>query len=150
VSLADVTEPIPLTWIVRSGVVIGLVIIAAIALAIGAHCRGAEPGAKSAASGPPAESPSRVESGKPEGAKLEPGGKPEPSVAADPAGKPDSTGKPEPTSKPAPDADEPAARPEPARSPAVSPPKPAAPPKPTTGKARPGAGAGSSKKPAIR
>jgi hypothetical protein len=40
VSFADVGDPIPLTWIVRSGVVIGAVLIGAIALSIGAHCRG--------------------------------------------------------------------------------------------------------------
>jgi serine/threonine-protein kinase len=40
VSLAEVGEPIPLTWIVRSGVVIGLVIVAAIVLAIAARCSG--------------------------------------------------------------------------------------------------------------
>jgi serine/threonine protein kinase len=43
VSLAEVTEPIPLTWIVRSGVVIGLAIAVAIVLAIATHCRGSEP-----------------------------------------------------------------------------------------------------------
>jgi serine/threonine-protein kinase len=40
VSLADVGEPIPLSWIERSGMVIALLIIAAMALAIVAHCRG--------------------------------------------------------------------------------------------------------------
>jgi hypothetical protein len=42
-SIADVGEPIPLTWIVRSGVVIGVVIVVAIGLAIATHCRGSEP-----------------------------------------------------------------------------------------------------------
>jgi tRNA A-37 threonylcarbamoyl transferase component Bud32 len=158
VTLADMTEPIPLTWIVRSGVVIGLVIIAAIALAIGAHCRGAEPGARSAASSPPAEPPARTEPGKPEPGKPEPGkpepgkpepgkpepGKSEPGAKPEPAGKPESTGKSESTGKPAPDADEPAARPEPPRPPA----KPATPPRPPAGKGgRPGTGAGAAKKP---
>ena len=49
VSLGDAGEPIPLTWIVRSGAVIGLVIIAAIALAIAAHCGGSEPARKPSA-----------------------------------------------------------------------------------------------------
>jgi serine/threonine-protein kinase len=39
-SLADLGEPIPLSWIVRSAVVTGLVITAAIALAIATHCAG--------------------------------------------------------------------------------------------------------------
>jgi hypothetical protein len=43
VSLADVSEPIPLTWIVRSGVLVGLVIVGAIVLAIATHCGGATP-----------------------------------------------------------------------------------------------------------
>jgi hypothetical protein len=43
VSLADVSEPIPLTWIVRSGVVIGLVIVVAIVLAIAGRCNGSDP-----------------------------------------------------------------------------------------------------------
>jgi serine/threonine-protein kinase len=40
VSLAEVSEPIPLTWIVRSGLVIGVVIVAAIALALVKQCAG--------------------------------------------------------------------------------------------------------------
>jgi serine/threonine protein kinase len=43
VSLSEVSEPIPLTWIVRSGVVVGLVIIGAIVLAITKHCSGDAP-----------------------------------------------------------------------------------------------------------
>jgi serine/threonine-protein kinase len=43
VALADAAEPIPLSWIVRSGVVIGLVIVVAIALAIAARCTASEP-----------------------------------------------------------------------------------------------------------
>ena len=50
VSLAEVGEQIPLTWIVRSAALIGLLIIAAIALAIGAHCRGSGSTAPPAAS----------------------------------------------------------------------------------------------------
>ena len=165
VSLADVTEPIPLTWIVRSGVVIGLVIIAAIGLAIGAHCRGAEPGAKSAASTPPAEPAVRTESGarpepvkaevggkaesggKPEaGGKAEVGGKADPAIAADPAGKPESPGKP------APDDDRPAGRPDAGRPdagrPSSPPGKASAPPRQAGGKGRPGTSAGSARKPA--
>jgi Protein kinase domain len=38
VSLADVVEPIPKTWIVRSGVFVALVIVGAIVLAIATHC----------------------------------------------------------------------------------------------------------------
>jgi hypothetical protein len=56
VSLAEVGEPIPLTWIVRSGVVIGLVIVAAIVLAIAARCSGSSsssrPPARAAAGAP--------------------------------------------------------------------------------------------------
>ena len=48
-TFVDTTEPIPLTWIVRSGVVIAAVMIGAIALAIGAHCRGAASAAHEAA-----------------------------------------------------------------------------------------------------
>jgi eukaryotic-like serine/threonine-protein kinase len=127
VSLADVTEPIPLTWIVRSGVVIGLVIIAAIALAIGAHCRGSEPSATSAASAPPAAPDAKAESG----GKPELGAKPEPSGAAEPAARPDGEARPEGSGKPEPAAkDEPAGKPEPHGKPAAgaAPPKP--PPKP--------------------
>ena len=57
VSLADISEQIPLTWIVRSAILIGFLIIAAIALAIGAHCRGsstARPAARPAANAAPA------------------------------------------------------------------------------------------------
>ncbi|HSS01574.1 MAG TPA: hypothetical protein VLM79_31160, partial [Kofleriaceae bacterium] len=51
VSLADVSEPIPLTWIVRSGVVIGVAIVIAIILAIATHCQGSDsrPAAKATA-----------------------------------------------------------------------------------------------------
>jgi hypothetical protein len=45
VSLAEVSEPIPLTWIVRSGVLIGLVIIAAVVLALATHCGASGPSA---------------------------------------------------------------------------------------------------------
>ena len=38
VSLADVVEPIPKSWIVRSGVFVALVIVGAIVLAIATHC----------------------------------------------------------------------------------------------------------------
>jgi serine/threonine-protein kinase len=151
VSLADITEPIPLTWIVRSSVVIGLGIIAAIGLAIGAHCRGAEPGARSAASSPAPE-PARAEAGgKPEAArKAEAGGSAEPTGKPEPAGKPEPTGKPAATGKPASD-DEPASRSEPRPEPrpsAAPPVKSAPPPKQPTGKGRPGTSAGSAKKPA--
>jgi hypothetical protein len=68
-SLADVGEPIPLTWIVRSGVVIGVVIVLAIGLAIATHCRGSEPKPRPAASmgsggsGAPAASTTHAASG---------------------------------------------------------------------------------------
>jgi serine/threonine protein kinase len=57
VSLADVGEPIPLGWIVRSGVVTGLVIIGAIVLAIASHCGGAEPAAQLPGPKPPVVAP---------------------------------------------------------------------------------------------
>jgi eukaryotic-like serine/threonine-protein kinase len=47
VSLADAGEPIPLSWIVRSGVLIGLVIIAAVVLALATHCGRSAPSATS-------------------------------------------------------------------------------------------------------
>ena len=43
VSVADAGEAIPLTWIVRSGVLMGLVILVAIGMAIGARCVGGAP-----------------------------------------------------------------------------------------------------------
>jgi hypothetical protein len=43
VTLAERGEPIPLTWIVRSGVLMGVMIIAAIALAVASHCIGSAP-----------------------------------------------------------------------------------------------------------
>ncbi|HEX4422391.1 MAG TPA: protein kinase [Kofleriaceae bacterium] len=43
VSLADVAEPIPKTWIMRSGVFVALAILAAIVLAFVKHCSGSEP-----------------------------------------------------------------------------------------------------------
>ena len=57
VSLADVGEPIPLTWIVRSGFLIGLVIVGAIVLAIATHCGGSEPAAPSSSTKPPVVAP---------------------------------------------------------------------------------------------
>jgi serine/threonine-protein kinase len=145
VSLADVTEPIPLTWIVRSGVVIGLVIIAAIALAIGAHCRGGgEPAARSAASAPAAQPSGKpAGSGKPEPGKPEAGARPESSAATDSSARPEPGNKPEVGDKP--DA-EPPAKPEPKPEPRPEPPRPAAAParpspKPPAGKGKPGAGA---------
>jgi len=60
-SLADVSEPIPLTWIVRSGVVVGLAIIGAIVFSIAAHCGGSEPSSPPTSSAvqppPPAANP---------------------------------------------------------------------------------------------
>ncbi|HEX3757099.1 MAG TPA: protein kinase [Kofleriaceae bacterium] len=149
VSLADVTEPIPLTWIVRSGVVIGLVIIAAIALAIGAHCRGrGEPAARSAASAPAAEPSGKAEAaGKPEPGKPEAGARPGSSAAAESPSKPDA-GKPElgeksdaePQAKPETRPDtKPETRPEPPR-PSAAPARPT-PPKPPAGRGRPGSSA---------
>lgn len=100
VSLADVSEPIPLSWIVRSGVVIGFVIVVAIALAIAARCTAsgpstparAEPNAASKKSPPtasePPEPPASAKSSSPAGAK--------PSSPAN--GKPSS---PEPAAAPA-------------------------------------------------
>jgi len=150
VSLGEIGEPIPLTWIVRSGVVIGLGIIAAIALAIGAHCRGSEPsakssssttdepaGAKAGATARPAAAPAKTDS------KAEPDGKAEPD-------RPDKPDKPEPATKPAPGGkpesgkDEPAAKPEPAPRPAAATRPSTARPASTKGKA--GAGSGSAKK----
>jgi len=43
VTLAERGEPIPLTWIVRSGVLMGVMIIAALALAVASHCIGSAP-----------------------------------------------------------------------------------------------------------
>ena len=54
VSLADVVEPIPKTWIVRSGVFVALMIVAAIALAVATHCGSS--GSAPVASAPPASS----------------------------------------------------------------------------------------------
>jgi hypothetical protein len=42
-SLGDIGDPIPLSWIVRSGAVVGLAIIAAIILSIVSHCTSAPP-----------------------------------------------------------------------------------------------------------
>jgi serine/threonine-protein kinase len=94
VSLADVSEPIPLSWIVRSGVVIGFVIIVAIALAIAARCTasgpsrpaGAEPNAASKKSTPAAsvksEPPASGKPSPPASGKPSP---PEPAAAPVPA-----------------------------------------------------------------
>jgi Protein kinase domain len=138
VSLADVSEPIPLTWIIRSGVVIGLVIVGAIVLAIAAHCGGSESTSslsspsKSAAA-PPPSIPAPV--GKP------PAGSPPTPSTKPPAGSPPATD---------PDAKPPATEPSqstspPPSSPSAPPPTsiatakpPAATPKPTT--AKPAAG----------
>jgi serine/threonine-protein kinase len=43
VSLAEGGDPIPLAWIVRSSVVVGVVVVTAIALAIGVRCVGGAP-----------------------------------------------------------------------------------------------------------
>ena len=90
VSLADVSEPIPLTWIVRSGVVVGLVIIGAIVLAIAAHCGGSEPSSTPPAPvvQPPAENPPPKPSGAP------PAPSPKPATAPSPAGNPKGTSTP--------------------------------------------------------
>jgi hypothetical protein len=102
VSIADVDEPIPLTWILRSGVVIGLVFIAAIALAIAAHC-----GATDQAAKPPgtrAESGSAAGAGaKPEAAGGEADAKPDPAESgARPAASPGEPAPTRPAAKPAP------------------------------------------------
>jgi serine/threonine-protein kinase len=106
VSLADVSEPIPLSWIVRSGLVIGLVIFVAIALAIAARCT---------ASGP--SPPARAEPGA--GKRSSPAG----SAAVDPPAS--GSSRPAPASgKPAPPAN--AKPPDPPPAPAGSPPPPPA------------------------
>jgi serine/threonine-protein kinase len=56
-SIADVSEPIPLTWIVRSGVVIGLVIVGAIVLTIATHCGGSQPTPSMKSPAPPPTAP---------------------------------------------------------------------------------------------
>jgi serine/threonine-protein kinase len=55
VSPAEVSEPVPRTWIVRSGVVVGLVIAGAIALAVATRCGGS---ASTSATKSPAVQPS--------------------------------------------------------------------------------------------
>ena len=85
VSLADVGEPIPLTWIVRSGVVIGLVIVAAIVLAIAARCSGSESGSRPSAH-PTASAPANAGSGSGSARAAAAGQtKPAPAVEAKPA-----------------------------------------------------------------
>ena len=54
VSLADVVEPIPKTWIVRSGVFVVLAIVAAIVLAIAARCGGSSSTPSASSARPPA------------------------------------------------------------------------------------------------
>jgi serine/threonine-protein kinase len=155
VSLADVADPIPLTWIVRSGVVIGLVIIAAIALAIGAHCRGTERAKSSTAADPaaiPSEPAAKAPAAKPEGdGKTEADGKLEPSSKPATIARPEGSGR---TAEPLGSVtrggshDEPAAKPEPAPRPAA-PPRPPAPAKTPAARGKPGTGSGSAKKPAA-
>jgi len=129
VSLADVTEQIPLTWIVRSGVLIGLLIIAAIALAIGAHCRGSEPAAGAKL---PAEATTDPGGKAGAGAKADPDAKADPGTKADPGGKAGAGAKVDPGTKadPGGKADSPST--EPAASPgrAAPAPRPASPGKP--------------------
>jgi len=139
VSLADVSEPIPLTWIIRSGVVIGLVIVGAIVLAIAAHCGGSESTptppstAKSASATPPA---TPAPEPKPPSARP-PAPKPSPAPPADPSAKAPAT---EPSTSPTPPPS-PSPSPSPAPSNAVATAKPpAATPKPATGTAKPAAG----------
>jgi len=128
-SLADVSEPIPLTWIIRSGVVIGLVIVGAIVLAIAAHCGGSEstsslPSPPKSAAAPPPSIPAPV--GKPPAA-LPSTASTKPPAASPPATEPDV--KP-PATEPS---QSPASPPPPPSSVATAKP-PAATPKPTTAK----------------
>jgi hypothetical protein len=89
-SLADASEPIPLSWIVRSGVVVGLVIVGAIVLAIATHCTGSEPAprARSSAVSPPAPASSAPPPAVPPPAPRTkpPAAQPPPSSAAGTAG----------------------------------------------------------------
>jgi serine/threonine-protein kinase len=99
VSLGDVSEPIPLSWIVRSGVVIGLVIVVAIALAIAARCTASEPSTPASA-GPITKSGAPA-SGQPSTSPEAPASaEPDPSANAK-AASPGSAKPPPATEKPA-------------------------------------------------
>jgi len=71
VSLAEVGEPIPLAWIVRSGVLAGLVVVVALVLAIGTHCTRTPPSPGAATVGAPGPGSARpVDRDAPLGALL--------------------------------------------------------------------------------
>jgi len=89
VALGDASEPIPLSWIVRSGVVIGFVIVVAIGLAIAARCTASEPS-------PPASAAPATGSPPPEGAAPATGSPPPAPESAEPTTRPaaPASGKP--------------------------------------------------------
>jgi hypothetical protein len=130
-SLADVSEPIPLTWIIRSGVVIGLVIVGAIVLAIAAHCGGSEstaslPSPPKSAAAPPRSIPAPV-------------GKPPAAPPSTPSTKPPAASPPATDPDAKPPAKEPSPSSPPPSSVATAKP-PAATPKPPPATAKPAAG----------
>ncbi len=144
VSLADVSEPIPLTWIIRSGVVIGLVIVGAIVLAIAARCGGSEStssppqAAKSSAAPQPASPPPVAES--PAARPSSPTAKSSPTPPPTPDPSPKSSAAEPPSSPPAPSSPSPSPPPTSPPSAVATAKPPAATAKPPAGTAKPAAG----------